>query len=523
MTKSRDFSVRLLVESYNINNIEDAFKDNVKRDKVINENNGKGYKIDIKTNIVWWSTYFDIEKLYNNTNSFLYFIDINNRVLVFSFGYGFTKIKEDAFEEQFGFKITLNALDSEKIKSVDVFNPSNNTKQKRIVSSILTNIYDYEYNDNNDFIENISGVVKEKYKDIFKNPTGKNSLKISTKYQKDELIILGKTLLELYFSDEYKKDELFKDINKIKKATQKETENLNNKFNKILKSNDCEKIFISDKDILEPDSFFCYKIEESKDELDNITFDDIKNNIKNLDVETLKKKYIKVFKNSDDKNPISWKIFDCLVFDLEYENKKFYLSKGIWYEIDSNFIKNVEENFNNYLDNSIHFIDFTDEHNEELRIGKEYYRNGEAHYNYKVSQQDENLILFDKKIIKLKNYSKLEICDLYDKKNHIFYHIKRGNESPSLSHLWNQGLISEEVCRINEIEEYKNSFNKYGGIPENRQIYYGIIYDKKDIPIFSKISFYNIIRSFKLCKMDKNIKVFFINDKSTNKKTNKNS
>ena len=80
--------------------------------------------------------------------------------------------------------------------------------------------------------------------------------------------------------------------------------------------------------------------------------------------------------------------------------------------------------------------------------------------------------------------------------------------------MWNQGLNSEEICRLGENKDYNESFSEYGGVPNNRKIYYGIISKNKNISVFAKISFYNVINNFKLFGMDKNVKIFFINDKS---------
>ena len=370
MTKNRDFSIRLLKDNFTIENLDNVFKNNVNKKIIIDQQFEKGYKIEENKNLVWWSEYFNIENLYNIYNSFLYFISIKQRIFVFSFGYGYTKIKDECFEERFGFNVALNALDSNKIKSMDLYNPSNNTKQKRIVSSILTNIYNCDYNDDNDFIENISGIVKDKYKDIFKNPTGKDSLKISTNFSREELVKLCDVLLELFSSEEYKKDDLFKNINKIKKATKSETVELNDQLDKELTIKENDKIFISDKDIIEPTNFFCYKIANSKRELNNITLQDVRKSLKEISVEKLKNNYIKVLKKSDDNYPKTWKIFDCIVYDLEYKQKHFYLSKGIWYQIEDEFIKIVENNFLSHLENKITFIDFVDEYNNELSIIK---------------------------------------------------------------------------------------------------------------------------------------------------------
>ncbi|MDY6068710.1 MAG: DUF6119 family protein, partial [Opitutales bacterium] len=135
----------------------------------------------------------------------------------------------------------------------------------------------------------------------------------------------------------------------------------------------------------------------------------------------------------------------------------------------------------------------------------------EDSYNRRVCD-DRTRFLLDKKCLNIEGYSKIEICDIYDKAEKSFIHIKKAESSSSLSHLWNQGVVSEQLANSkNKIYRTKFKQEVSADVPEKRKIYYGIIKDTETLPIFSKISLFNTIKLLKsLGKEDDDIKYFYI-------------
>lgn len=501
--KLRKFTVRLLKKD---KKFEDSCR-NIEKLKCISRTKDSSiYLIQGNKNEPWWVEYLEIEdKLLNSSNSAIFTICVESRIFVYTFGFAYTKLKPEYYEENFGFFVTINSIDGEKLKSIDTYSPANNTKQKKEISSILSNIYEYDFNENQDLIQKLSGIIKPEYKDYFTNPTGADSLSIYSRSFKSELKNVSEKLFERFSSEDYKKDPYLKNINKINKADTQQVEELNSVLINKLNSKDFSNIYMADYEIL--DNFYSYKFE--KKEFINLSIEnlDLKNSLKLEDLKTLK---ISVLKTENDQNPIQWSLYKCLVFD----HNNTFLSKGIVYEVKNDFLNEV----NNFI-NKYRTYNFLSEAKKIKNDKEKYECEKEEDYNKRICDNSGNLILLDRKCVNIEGYSPIEICDIYDKTDQKFIHIKKATCSVSLSHLWNQGIVSEQLANSKNMD-YIDKFEKETSLafPEkNRKIYYGIIKNNEELPIFSRISLYNSIKILRsIGKSDDEIKYFYIgisNDK----------
>ena len=498
--KSYILSVRLLKKGVSIDDIKDADFG----EAIIDEKSLKGYLLRSKPNLVWWQKYLGLDTEISNYNhSFILFVFVEGRCFAYTFGFGHNKLKPEYIEENFGFLVTLNSVDGSRLKSLELYSPASNTKQRKIVSSILTDIYDYGFNDQQDLINKLVGVVKPEYSELFKNPTGADSLKITTKKSKDELISLSKTLLERFLSEDYKNDENLKSINSIQKASKTVVEVLDNLLLKGLKDRS-QDIFLSDYEILGSDEIYTYKLKSI--EKPDLCLEDFIDTIDLSDISKLKSQQITLLKPDKKEFNKKWSVYKCLSADFEYEGNHYFLAKGVWYQIEKELldsIKNIEKyEIKNPLPNALVRKDKDKKERNEL----------EGDYNKRVAATSNDYCLFDKNLAtQVHGKGRIEICDIHDKANNIFYHIKNGNNSSTLSHLWNQGVVSEQVANLGD-RSYCDTYKKVAKqeLQGNRKVYYGII-SKSKLPIFSRLALYNAINILKQTGMeDRSIGYFFI-------------
>lgn len=514
--KINKLSVRLLKGNFDdLYNYKDFLKEEYQNlIPSINNKNMIGILLKDVSKTPNWVKYLLLNdnNIKNKINSFLLLVFENKRIFAYSFGYGYIMIKNDIVESDFGLNVTLNCIDPEKIKSINTYSLANNSKQKFESSAKLSSIYNFEYDNLIDMVQKLQGQIKDEYKCFFENLNGSESLSINTRIKFDKLNNLSKTLLDRFNSTDFLKIDLLKDINNIKcEKDNKEIEVLNEKLKEEIKKENIE-LFVADYEILQMDETFYSYYFLGKDyfNLDDIVADITINNLN---------KYINIKKEAEDKYSKSWNLFKCILAEVEYNNKKYFLSKGKWFNIKESFLNEIlnsnekykTENplpkYNKKFDNKqkIEFFNKNGTPKEESKEGL---------YNFETSKE-RNLILFDKKLVHINKNNPVEICDLYDETNNIFYHIKCGNESSSLSHLWNQGFISEELANSNN-ENYVKKFKELANseLNPNRKIYYGIITDK-NLTIFSEIALYRIIQSLKKIGIkDENIKIFFIGSES---------
>ena len=488
MAKSRKFSVRLLKLGINF---EDACKEDANLKLISQDDIYSVYLATENSHSPWWKNYLGIDDdVFNSNNSAILTVNTKDRIFVYTFGFAHTKLKQDCFEENFGFFVTINSIDGEKIKSIDVYSPASNTKQKRVVSSILSNIYEYDFNDSQDLVQKLSGIIKEEFKDLFKNPTGTDSLSMYSNSSKTELKNISEKLLERFYSEDYKRDPYLKNINKIVKATIQQTKELHDILIDKLNNRNFTDIYMADFEILDLDQFYSYKF--GNNEFFDLCIENLKLET-NLTLEKLKTLKISVLKTQDDAHPIQWNLYKCLVFD----HNNTFLSKGVVYEVKQDFLNVVNSvitkyKIKNFLPNA---------------LSKE----KEGDYNARICD-NQALFLLDKKCPNIEGHNKVEICDIYRKSGSEFIHIKKAESSSTLSHLWNQGIVSEQLANSGNTI-FRETFSKETGIdfPEERKIYYGIIKKIENLPIFSRISLYNTIEILKgMGKKDEEIKYFYI-------------
>lgn len=156
----------------------------------------------------------------------------------------------------------------------------------------------------------------------------------------------------------------------------------------------------------------------------------------------------------------------------------------------------------------------------------------EAEYNQAIFEKNEyQVVCLDKTNIAPKG--NVEPCDLLilEEDKAVLVHIKISTRSSMLSHLFNQGITSLQLMRMDSeaLEKLVNLLpdekNKEPISKQSFEVVYGIISAKpserksKNLPIFSRISLVRTIRDFQLMNIP--VKIVFIKD-LVDRKTGKN-
>ncbi len=528
MAKSRAFSIYLLKSTFSQNN---SLKDNhdLKRIQENNTNLPKGcvmYIADRPASTPWWKNYWGVqEDLYQIQKGAIVFLPIANRWIVLTFGMVHHNLKDNSYEYDFGLRTTLNALDPKKIKSTDVLKPEN-AKRQRIQSPTASNLNFFDIKHDETIIKKLTGSVKPEYNNLFKNATGASSLRISTNLPADEITDLCTTLIDIYKKDDYANS--FPDIRNIEPVK------------------DPDKIILLNEKLLEAFSDKTYELVLSIPEI--IDYSDIfkvkyfgagKSNLEYNDVfisgyrEYLEDR--KIFPINDintfyrhsmsimdeNNNTIKqYNIYKSFLFDCDLNGETYHLTEGEWYFIDSNFIKKLENSLNPYFINNHVFLHPCNELKEDS-------------YNDSVKNSHQNVICLDKKNIAPKGQSQVEPCDLIsviDNKVNLI-HVKISTRSSSLSHLFNQGVNSIELLRMEEesrkkLKQLVANNSTICNLMDNDEysITYGIITKKdkqrqsKNLPLFSRISLLRAVNSLKIMGIP--CKVFYIYDNIDRKDNN---
>lgn len=501
--KSRNFSIYLLKKQFDDKN---ALKTGHTLGKPVSAGNlptgSVLFVLDTKPKDPWWKSYWGITKSLKQTiKGAIAFVKVGGRSFALTFGHAYHYLKSESYEYDFGILTTLNAIDPEKIKSTDIFLPET-ARRERIQIPIAAELNFFDINADESVFRSLAGAVRDEYSDLMRHVSGVSSVRVSSKIEAKKIADLCSKLLEIYTKKDYKSTfpnihniQPVKDPTLIKKLDEKLSEEVKNQSAAVA---------LTIPDISDPNVPTYLKYSGSgrtKNVHDEVNINDFyqyleEKNKKIIDIDLLKKHKL----NFQDDNGFPLKefsIYNSLLYDCVINQLSYHLCDGLWYLIDKNYLNQLST----YLDKF--FIQRTDltECNDKR----------EEDYNSNIAKNNVNFLCLDKTNIAPKNQTQIEPCDLYTVRNQRvnLIHIKISTRSSSLSHLFNQGVNSVEIVRLND-----DSRNKLKSFIDNMgeeyidssafTVTFGIITKKpysdksKALPLFSRISLKRALNALEL-------------------------
>jgi uncharacterized protein (TIGR04141 family) len=335
---------------------------------------------------------------------------------------------------------------------------------------------------------------------IGKRIYGMDSLSVSTDTTIDKIKPFLKLLHDIYEDDSYKKD--FPWVDHIAEIKDKSLiSDLEDELFSRISEGNADKIWMAVPEVIEWEKVggFCYLLGERSPEHPDIHLPDCLESWKNkvgssFSKDTFFNRKINCVDN-DGYVQKKWKVKKCIYCEIEIENQTFLLTAGRWYQIEKNFVENVNQ----------FFVSIPD-YDKTL---PEYEDDSEGKYNERVcrSMPGEFALLDKKNIPWGGGHSKVEFCDLFSSDNDII-HVKRYGSSSVLSHLFAQGKVSGELFQMEQGFRLKVNERLPRGFtipdPNERpesgkyQIVYAIISDVAGdlaIPFFSRLNLKNCCRT----------------------------
>lgn len=204
MSKARPFSIYLLktgVDATNALKEENNLIESI--DSKLIPENATLYLLDNKPTSPWWKAYWGIEKELNQVlKGAIVFLSVNNRCFAITFGHVSHNLKDTSFEYDFGILVTLNAVDSKKLKSLDTLDPGS-ARRQRIQLPLNSDLTYFDFDRDNTILKSLTGNVKDEYKSLFKHSTGSSNIRISSDLGPEGLHSLCQKLLILYENKTY--------------------------------------------------------------------------------------------------------------------------------------------------------------------------------------------------------------------------------------------------------------------------------------------------------------------------------
>lgn len=499
--KSNQVNIYRISKDYKFNELDfNKVKD---FEKEFEDENQKLFIRRMKPAIPNWLNYIEplvtsnLEKIKNYNSSFILLINHKQNIYALAGGYCYS-LMEKYIDKDFGIKIALRMINENHIKAINQRSLKGTTRQ---IFRAVTG-YDPAFDR-----ENVNRIL--------------NSIIGKGEFEGKSFQISGKSALSLRTIKDIKKiNEVLNEIEIIEKKPENiqfpksyEIENnemiiqeLNEEMLKIINdywkgNSNRENLFLELKDPLSQIRCINFKaqyknkiIEFEDFDLDIIKEQFVKDNL--IDIPSLidVKKIILSGYNEDSFEEFKNNFLELLVCEI-LKNGNYYI------KIENNWLRILDE-FQKIVDEQILNLDIYD----KLPVWDKAINKGEDDYNkFVANEKGWKCLHGPKNLITIKGYSNIELCDIFDQREKIFFHIKKIWGSKS-AYLFTQGTTSadlfynssefRQICKDKWPDEFGNDLKV-------NKIVFGIASDKitnnfpKDMTFFAKLSLYNTINNLK--------------------------
>lgn len=423
-----------------------------------------------------------------------------------SFGYGYTMLNPDAITERFGLRVALNACGPNSLRKISRTSLAGNARKTSEQMPRQAQISEFGMDVERDLLEGVTVECDENLLGA-RSLTGSNSLSLSADADVHSIATLFGKIYTLYEEDAYKQSFAWVDHIAAVKAPAI-VAGLENRVVECINSRD-PSVWLAVPEIINWEAIEGFKNGRLRELRDDILIDDVLETFgeKGLkDFNQLKKVTIGAVSGTSGESIKSWTAAKCLYGELTYEGSTYCANAGGWYKIDQDYSETINQG---YLKTPISKMSFPD-----------YAESGEAEYNEKlVSVDGSHRALLDARSISYGGgRSKIELCDVLCD-NGSFIHVKLYSGSATLSHLFNQGLVSAELVKqdtafVSEANEKVHSvapqFKMSVGPETLKEVVYGIVTKepakRPNIPFFSKVAFDYVKKQYALMGVRVSIK-----------------
>ncbi|MGV0761145.1 DUF6119 family protein [Tistrella mobilis] len=434
------------------------------------------------------------------------FMPVETRVVAICFGHVHIALDDDAFERQFGLKVTLNTVPRGSLRTLDLATPDSVTFQKRIQASTDSDLQAFGIDMLRDLARVAGGTPGNAAFARF--VAGKDSLSITCEVNSTTLQAKCTEIVTAFNQTTYQKE--FAWVDNMKIVVEKDViEDLDHKlFEAIqgLRNGNATDLHMAPPEIVNytegsqlqykgfgsrGKKFYSLSIKDYVSELERCNFAG--------DVADLKGKHrIKITSDGDDSFSEKWRVYDCFIFETTLDvgavEQHYVLFAGNWYRIERKFKEQVDAFFDAIP--KVAIIGETTCANEQDLISD-------------IEKNRNDLLKLDRTKINPEGvkYANLEPCDFFSDKKQ-FIHLKDGRSSGPISHLWSQGVVSAEAFvsdgdfreKLREtVKSLRNGFESHlpasndRVVRENYQVVYGVMRERYadgsiDLPFFSKVS-----------------------------------
>ena len=409
------------------------------------------YKGGFRSKPAWVSIFdglqgFDSAGIWNQSSKAILVLKHEDRWFCFTFGYARHLIDELAYERNFGLVVSLNLGDPSGMKSIDKTNVGHISLHSREQATREISLASFEFNDDIDLLRSVTAKLPRSGDEDHETVSGRDSVTIYTTVTPESFPEIAKRLYTAFNSKSYK--DRYPWLGKITEERDAQTiDALDAALALSIVKEDFNNVWLAIPELVAWEDIEGFAFRSKQRDVDAkkagpVLYQDLDieqwRRVARIDPDLsanqLKSKKIFMYWQ-DGRDPSTWSVYRCLNAEIDLGRKKYILNDGDWYNIETGFVKEVNEFYNSVPDSKIQL--------------PPYGTNTEPIYLKSVAAADTRFALMDRKLVMIGGArSRVEFCDLYSSSKEII-HVKKYGGANLLSHLFSQALVSGD-CFLHE-------------------------------------------------------------------------
>lgn len=406
-----------------------------------------------------WAKFFlgsidlNAKELRTSAVSAIFLTHAGNRSFALSFGHGRHLLNPGCYEERFGLRVTLNSVDPDLLRAVDMTTLEANPFHGKRQAARAAPLGEFGLNLDQDLLRAVTG--KPVNENLGTQMTGIDSLSVRVRTDLKSLKMLLAKYLAKSSEESYRKR--FPWVDHVAEVRdQKLYDKLFALVIEALGKKDFSHVWAAIPEIVDWNTFdhFRFGTPAAKVSYDDIDLNRILEVLEGetLSMELLKKKRVFCIAQGQTHPIKDWTFLRCLTAEMRMGNELYLLNSSTWYRIDSDYAKQIDADLEDIQSMTLPVSEWGDEN--------------EAAYNSRMALRSKGqLALMDRVMVSHPGMaSPIEFCDLYSTDRQMI-HVKRYGQSSVLSHLFAQGLVSATSALSDA--EFRKAVNKK--LPESHK------------------------------------------------------
>lgn len=370
----------------------------------------------------------------------------NERLVCYAFGHGHQLLDKGRVESRFGLITALNAIDGERLRSVDTLRRADSMFNAHVQANSATQLASFGIDTYREILTHVAGSVRADYVEQLGTVLhGAENARFSVGLAAKDLAERAELLIDLHGRDDYR--EQFEFIDNLAAADKATSDALDARLTDEIRQSmrggtgAFAYLDLASPRVLEPSRAVMFSYSSDSREppcpRDGLRLSDYlatrEGEAEAVDISCLKRDQV-LLRVPDEEDEVLGSVYRCLIGEIELDERLYQLLEGKWYLVKNSLVEFVRSELGQVEESDIAFPAY--------RAGEH-----EAAYNVRAAEQ-LGAVLMDRSSPAIAQHpSRVEFCDfaLVDESHaapYVLVFAKRRKQSSTLSHLWSQAVVS---------------------------------------------------------------------------------